>query len=96
MPKNKIGTGFFAAYIFTIVIAFFFGNDRVIILCAAIMSGFGFVFRILYVEESGQIIKFFDQRINETITALENSIDRVHKRIDKHHPPKYENENEND
>ena len=93
MPKNKIGAGFFAAYILTIVISFFFGNDRIVILCAAIMSGFGFVFRVLYVEESGQIIKFFDQRINDTIKALERSIDKVHERIDKHHP---KDEKEND
>ena len=86
MAKKEIGACVFAAYILTICIAFFFGNDRIVILCAAIMSGFGFVFRILYVEESGQIIKFFDRRINETIDAFKISIDKVHERIDNHHP----------
>ena len=86
MAKKEIGAGAFAAYILIVCIAFFFDNDRVVILCTAIMTGFSFVFRMLYVEESEQIIRFFDRRINETIDAFKVSIDKVHERIDNHHP----------
>ena len=87
MSKKNWGAVVFAAYILTVIIAYFVGNDRLVILVAAIMSGFAFVFRILYVEESEQIIRFFDKRITETIETFQRSIKEVHERIDKHHPP---------
>lgn len=94
MNKKAFARLVFACYLVFIVAAFYFGKDRLVMLAMAFLAGLGYLWRVMYVEDSEKIIMFFDGRIKEVVESIVLAISETNKRIDKHHPP--ENEKQHD
>ena len=94
MNKKAIARWIFACYLVFILVAFYYGQDRLVMLAMAFLAGLGYLWRVMYVEDSEKIIQFFDGRIKQVVESIVTAISETNKRIDKHHPP--ENEKQHD
>jgi hypothetical protein len=94
VKKSTFARFVFFAYLIFIAWSYYTKNDRLTILAMAVLAGLGYLWRVMYVEDSERIIQFFDARIKDVASMFLDKFNEVNARIDKHHPP--ENEKKHD